>query len=64
MQGYVPTNETDPDTKEDFYNTFQGVVHRLPNRDLVILMGDFNAKSVVTMPVEKKLGEGTEWQHE
>ena len=43
-QGYAPKNDTEPDLKEKFYNALQGVLEKLPNRDLVILMGDYNAK--------------------
>ena len=40
IQGNAPTNDTEADVKEEFYNTLQ----RVPNRDLVILMGDYSTK--------------------
>ena len=44
IQCYAPTNNTEPFEKEEFYNKLQAVVDNAPNRDILITMGDFNAK--------------------
>ena len=41
IQGYASTNDTKPDTKEYSYNTLQGVLDKLANPDLIILIGDY-----------------------
>ena len=44
IQCYAPTNNAEPYEKEEFYNKLQAVVDNAPNRDILIIMGDFNAK--------------------
>ena len=44
IQGYAPTNEAEPEEKEEFYDTLQSIIDKVPKKDLVIIMGDFNAK--------------------
>uniref|UniRef100_A0A0L8GNS1 Endonuclease/exonuclease/phosphatase domain-containing protein n=1 Tax=Octopus bimaculoides TaxID=37653 RepID=A0A0L8GNS1_OCTBM len=41
---YAPTNNAEEDTKDVFYSQLQTVVDRIPRRDMLILMGDMNAK--------------------
>ena len=41
---YAPTNEADEETKEMFYNRLTAVVDRRPRRNLIVVMGDLNAK--------------------
>ncbi len=44
-EGYAPTNEADETIKDDFYNKLDSVVRRKhSNKDIIILIGDFNAK--------------------
>ena len=43
IQCYAPTNNAEPYEKEEFYNKLQAVVNNAPNRDILIVMGDFNA---------------------
>ena len=44
IQCYAPTNNAEPNEKEEFYNKLQAVVEKAPNRDIIIIMGDLNAK--------------------
>ena len=39
-----PTNIADEERKEEFYQQLQAVLDRVPRRDIVIVMGDMNAK--------------------
>ena len=44
IQCYAPTNEADDDAKADFYERLQGVIDGVANKDLILLLGDLNAK--------------------
>ena len=44
IQCYAPTNDKDEGTKVDFYNKLQTVLDKMKEKDVTILMGDFNAK--------------------
>ena len=44
IQGYAPTNDAEPEEKAEFYDTLLSTIDKIPNKDLVIIMGDFNAK--------------------
>ncbi|XP_059142031.1 craniofacial development protein 2-like [Physella acuta] len=41
---YAPTNNADEEEKDRFYEELQSVVDKVPKRDMLILMGDLNAK--------------------
>ena len=44
IQGYAPTNESEEDGKEDFYNRLLTIIQTRPRRNIIVTMGDFNAK--------------------
>jgi len=43
-QVYAPTADADDNTIDAFYNDLQEEINKIPKRDALILMGDFNAK--------------------
>lgn len=44
IQCYAPTNEAEEETKDIFYQQLQKIINDVPTHDLLILMGDLNAK--------------------
>ena len=44
IQGYAPTNDKDQDVKETFYKMLQNSIDQVRRKDILIVMGDFNAK--------------------
>ncbi|VDO89511.1 unnamed protein product [Schistosoma margrebowiei] len=43
-QCYAPTNDSNDDIKDQFYERLQSNIEKCPRKDLIILMGDLNAK--------------------
>ena len=43
IQCYAPRNEAHDETKTDFYERLQGVIEGVARKDLILLLGDFNA---------------------
>ena len=41
---YAPTEESEEDQKDEFYETLQTVIEKIPMHDIVIILGDMNAK--------------------
>ena len=41
---YAPTNDTDEEVKDHFYEKLQAVVEKTPKHDLLVITGDLNAK--------------------
>ena len=44
IQCYAPTNDSEDEVKDQFYHRLQSVIDNFSERDVTILMGDFNAK--------------------
>ena len=44
VQVYAPTNDAESEAKDDFYDQLQSVLEGVPKHDLLIVMGDWNAK--------------------
>ena len=44
IQCYVPTNDSDDKTKDQFNSRLQGILDKWKEKDVTILMGDFNVK--------------------
>ncbi|XP_013401097.1 uncharacterized protein LOC106166982 [Lingula anatina] len=44
IQCYAPTNDAEADVKDDWYEQLQVAVSRVPQHDLLLVIGDLNAK--------------------
>jgi exonuclease III len=44
IQCYAPTELTEKDKKEEFYQQLRGTITTVKKRDVIIVMGDMNAK--------------------
>ncbi|VDO54807.1 unnamed protein product [Schistosoma margrebowiei] len=44
IQCYAPTNDSNDDIKDQFYERLQSIIEKCPRKDLTTLMGDLNAK--------------------
>lgn len=44
IQCYAPTNDADDDIKTTFYEKLQSIVSKTPRHDILIVLGDMNAK--------------------
>ena len=44
IQCYAPTNDSDDQDKEAFYSRLLTIIQYPPEQNVIIVMGDFNAK--------------------
>ena len=44
IQCYSPTEDADDEDKDEFYTQLQGVLLAVPKHDILLVMGDLNAK--------------------
>ena len=44
IQIYAPTNEADDEVKDDFYEHLQQIVDKVLRHDMLLVIGDWNAK--------------------
>ena len=44
VQWYAPTNVDEKQEKDDYYRQLQGVMDKIPGRDIVLVLGEMNAK--------------------
>ena len=44
IQCYAPTNDSEDEAKEDWYELLKAVVAKVPQHDMLLTMGDMNAK--------------------
>ena len=44
IQVYAPTNEADDEVKDDFYEQLQKIMDEVPRHDMLLVIGDWNAK--------------------
>ena len=44
VQVYAPTNDAESKVKDEFYEQLQAVIERAPSHDMLVMMGDWNAK--------------------
>ncbi|KAI8433901.1 hypothetical protein MSG28_015827 [Choristoneura fumiferana] len=56
MQVYAPTSEADDSVIEMFYTTLEAALHKVSNREILVISGDFNAK-IGSSSVDSELRE-------
>ncbi|VDP79134.1 unnamed protein product, partial [Schistosoma mattheei] len=44
IQCYAPINDSNDNIKDQFYERLQSIIEKCPRKDLIILVGDLNAK--------------------
>ena len=59
---YAPTNDHNDEDKDKFYNQLQSLINKTPSHDLLLVMGDFNAKiGNDNIGVERTIGTHGIW---
>ncbi|KAG6439844.1 hypothetical protein O3G_MSEX001136, partial [Manduca sexta] len=44
IQVYAPTSLAQPEDIKNFYSELENTITKMPNRELLLIMGDFNSK--------------------
>lgn len=44
MSSNAPTNDSEDEDKDQFYSRLQNILGKFPDKHIIILLGDFNAK--------------------
>lgn len=60
---YAPTHRSCPDVKNEFYNDLQASLDSVPKDDMLILVGDFNARVGSTPREEDSVWHGVRGYH-
>ena len=45
IQCYAPTNDSEDDMKEEWYDQLQAAVSKVPQHNVLLIMGDMNVKT-------------------
>jgi len=56
LQAYAPTADAEDEVVDDFYNKVQEALDQIHRKDIVIIMGDWNAKIGGNIPRNKYIG--------
>ena len=57
VQVYAPTSTASDETMEDFYGQLQDALDKIPSKDMLIVMGDWNAKIGKNLSKSKIIGK-------
>ncbi|VDP74033.1 unnamed protein product [Schistosoma mattheei] len=57
IQCYAPTNDSNDDIKDQFYERLQSINEKCPTKDLTILMGDLNEVGIDNTGYEDIMGQ-------
>lgn len=63
IQCYAPSNESEVDVKEEFYHRLMSITQARPRRNIIITMGNFNAKiGSDNQGLEEIMGQQSLWE--
>ena len=60
---YTPTAKAPPSIKLKFYDVLQDTIGRIPHNDILVMLGDFNARLGVLDTAGKDLWQGVIGKH-
>ncbi|XP_068246788.1 craniofacial development protein 2-like [Palaemon carinicauda] len=56
---YAPTNDSPEERKDEYFEQLQMVIDEIPERDIKIVIGDFNNQGILNVMGVEGLGEDT-----